>query len=211
MAVEKLFIIYKHTSPSNKVYIGITQQKIHKRFQNGMGYKHNKYFSKAIQKYGWNNFKHEILFDNLSKEEVFKKEIELIAYYKSNNREFGYNLSSGGEFNVPSEDGIKNLIKINTGKRLSKETKSKISQTQKGRIISNETKIKMSLSHKGLIRSESHKINNAIAKYKKVRCIETNEIFDSMKEAQIKYKTNHIHDVCKGKRNLAGGYRWEYV
>ena len=211
MASEKLFIVYKHTSPSNKVYIGITQQRIYKRFQNGMGYKHNKYFNKAIQKHGWNNFKHEILFDNLTKEEACKKEIELIAQYKSNQREFGYNLSSGGEFNIPSEDGIKNLIKINTGKQLSQQTKDKISQTQKGRIISKETRIKMSIAHKGLIRSESHKINNAIAKYKKVRCIETNEIFNSLKEAQKKYKTNHIHDVCKGNRNIAGGYHWEYV
>ena len=211
MPAEKLFVVYKHTSPINKIYIGITQQKLYKRFQNGMGYKNNKYFNSAIQKYGWENFKHEILFDNLTKEDACKKEIELISFYKSNQREFGYNLSSGGEFNIPSEDAIKNLIKINTGKHLSQQTKNKISETQKGRFISNETRIKMSLSHIGLIRSESHKRNNAIAKYKKVKCIETNEIFDSMKEAQNKYKTTHIHDVCKGKRNTTSGYHWEYV
>ena len=90
--------VYKHTSPNGKVYIGITKNINPKtRWDNGNGYPNNKYFTNAINKYGWNNFTHEILFENLSKEEACKKEIELIAKYKSNNPEIGYNLSLGGE------------------------------------------------------------------------------------------------------------------
>lgn len=32
------WIVYKHTSPSGKVYIGITNQPANKRWKNGMGY-----------------------------------------------------------------------------------------------------------------------------------------------------------------------------
>ena len=79
------YIVYKHTSPSNKVYIGITSQTPERRWRkDGKGYKTHIYFWNAIKKYGWNNFKHEVLFSGLTKEEAEQKEIELIAYYKSN-------------------------------------------------------------------------------------------------------------------------------
>nr|DAX47865.1 MAG TPA: intron associated endonuclease [Bacteriophage sp.] len=46
------FIVYKHTSPSNKVYIGITKLNLIKRWQGGKGYINNTYFFRAILKYG---------------------------------------------------------------------------------------------------------------------------------------------------------------
>ena len=54
------------------------------------------YFGNAIKKYGWENFVGEILLDGLTYEEACQKEIELIAKYKSNNSQYGYNISSGG-------------------------------------------------------------------------------------------------------------------
>ena len=63
--------VYKHTNKTNnKVYIGITQQKLEKRWQNGYGYKEQIYFYNAIKKYGWDNFNHELLFDNLTEEQA---------------------------------------------------------------------------------------------------------------------------------------------
>lgn len=91
------YFVYKHTCPNGKVYIGITCQTPSKRWHNGKGYYQNKYFTSAIEKYGWQNIKHEILFDSLTKEQAEAKEIELIAFYKSNQREYGYNISVGGE------------------------------------------------------------------------------------------------------------------
>lgn len=75
--------VYIHISPSNKVYIGITKQNPVKRWRNGLGYKNNIYFYRSILKYGWNNFKHQILYDNLSLEDAKLKEIELICKYNS--------------------------------------------------------------------------------------------------------------------------------
>ena len=48
---------------------------------------------------------------------------------------------------------------------------------------------------------------------KKVRNIDTNEIFKSAQEAGSKYniKPSFITRVCSGKRKTTGGFRWEYV
>lgn len=45
---------------------------------------------------------------------------------------------------------------------------------------------------------------------KKVRCIETGEIFESIKEANEKYK-GHISNVLNGTRKTAGGCHWEAI
>ena len=46
---------------------------------------------------------------------------------------------------------------------------------------------------------------------RQVRCIETQEIFESITEAQKKYKNKHISECCSGKRKTCCGYHWEYV
>lgn len=88
------YIVYKHTSPSGKVYIGITKQSARRRWKYGHGYKHNKYFHNAIMKYGWNNIKHEILISNLSIDEASKLEKELISLYTK--QKLSYNIAEGG-------------------------------------------------------------------------------------------------------------------
>lgn len=141
------YTVYKHTSPSNKVYIGITSMKPKYRWSNGKGYKESCRFYNAIKKYGWDNFKHEILFENLTKEEAEQKEVELIAYYKSNQREYGYNIQNGGNsIGKISEETKKILSELNKeknhpryGKHLSKETKEKISIANKGKKFSETT------------------------------------------------------------------------
>ena len=57
---KKTYTVYCHTSPSGKRYVGITCKSLNSRWQNGKGYLYNKHFYSAIQKYGWENFKHEI-------------------------------------------------------------------------------------------------------------------------------------------------------
>ena len=49
--------------------------------------------------------------------------------------------------------------------------------------------------------------------YKKVLCIETNEVFNSIKEASIskQLQVSHIGEVCMGKRKTHGGYHWQFV
>ena len=91
------YIVYKHTPPSSKVYIGITKfDPKYRWLNNGRGYKTQTTFFNAIIKYGWINFKHEILYKNLSQEQALDKEEELIQQYKSYDRRYGYNISLRG-------------------------------------------------------------------------------------------------------------------
>lgn len=48
---------------------------------------------------------------------------------------------------------------------------------------------------------------------KKIRCIETAEVFESIKEANNKthISNGNIVSCCKGNRNNAGGFTWEYI
>ena len=133
------YSVYAHTCPNNKKYIGITRRTPQERWNKGKGYKNNSHFWGAIIKYGWDNIKHEILFENLTKEEAEAKEIELISFYGTTNREKGYNKDNGG----------------NTVGRFTEETKKKISIAQKGRVFSDETRAKISRSRKGQSPSKS--------------------------------------------------------
>ena len=96
---EKKWTVYKHTTPNGKIYIGITSQKPEKRWASGHGYKKT-YFGNAIQKYGWKNIKHEILFSGLNELDAKEKEVELIEKFKSFEKEYGYNLTKGGDGTV---------------------------------------------------------------------------------------------------------------
>ena len=96
------YYVYKHTSPTGKIYIGITQQHPTKRWGGGANYDYNTHFYNAIKKYGWDSFTHEVLFEGLSREEALEKEKELIQQYDSSNRNKGYNISPGGT--APGEE-----------------------------------------------------------------------------------------------------------
>ena len=60
--------VYKHTFPNGKIYIGITSKKnVKRRWGNGgSGYKDQTYMRNAINKYGWENVKHEILYEEFN-------------------------------------------------------------------------------------------------------------------------------------------------
>lgn len=91
------FIVYSHVNKiTNTTYIGITKRDPKLRWSNGFGYKTNPYFWRAIVKYGWDSFSHNILFTNLTKEEAINKEEELIKYYK--NIGLSYNISDGRDY-----------------------------------------------------------------------------------------------------------------
>lgn len=89
--------VYMHISPNGKKYIGITGRKPKERWQNGKGYSHNEHFSSAIIKYGWDNFSHEILFENLNQDTAKRLEQICILLLRTYDREYGYNKTFGGE------------------------------------------------------------------------------------------------------------------
>ena len=119
MKSDKKYVVYKHTSPNNKVYIGITCKDPLARWAAGFGYQYNDYFWRAIVKYGWINFKHEILFKDLTEAEAKAKEVELIALYNTTDVNYGYNIDLGGDNHFMSEEARKNISEAKKGKRWS--------------------------------------------------------------------------------------------
>ena len=101
------YCVYVHTNKVNgKKYVGITKygNNPNKRWHNGSAYQCNKHFTQAINKYGWNNFSHEILSSNLTEEEAKHFETLLIEKLDLTNPDKGYNLNSGGATMNHSEE-----------------------------------------------------------------------------------------------------------
>jgi group I intron endonuclease len=213
------YILYVHINKlNNKKYIGITCNIPSKRWANGNGYSKCPKFWNSIQKYGWNNFTHEILFTNMSKEEAEQKEIELIKKYKTTDDVYGYNLSNGGSHN---------------GKH-TKETKDKISIANKGKPKPYwkdkhhklETLIKMSIASKGHKRcvgrkcSDETKLKSSQAKENKKKVILqidiiTNKIIKEwigVKKTARYLKVNHssLFGCLNGKQHTCCGFKWIY-
>ena len=88
------WIVYQHISPNGKSYIGITQQDPFKRWKNGSGYYKQKKFYNAIKKYGWENFQHNILKENICEEAASYWEKYYIKEFNSYYN--GYNATEGG-------------------------------------------------------------------------------------------------------------------
>lgn len=132
---EKRYCVYCHTSPSGKKYIGVTCQKPEYRWiSDGSGYKEQPVMWRAIQKYGFENFEHEILMDGLTEEEAIAQEIALIAEYRTKERELGYNQTNGG-------NGVR-------GYTLTEAQRAKLSDRLMGHPVSDETRAKLSLAMK---------------------------------------------------------------
>lgn len=90
--------VYQHVNKINgKIYVGITCRPLNYRSgKNGSGYAGCPIFYAAIQKYGWENFKHTIIQDGLYQKEAEEMERMLITCFDLTNKEYGYNYSEGG-------------------------------------------------------------------------------------------------------------------
>lgn len=219
-----MYTVYKHTNKFNsKVYIGITSQKPEWRWgNNGANYKTSPHFYSAIQKYGWNNFEHEILFTGLTKEEACLKEQELIRLCNSMNKKFGYNQTSGGECCIMSDESKLKLSqsmmgnKNGVGHPCSNEKKRKIRDAQKGRKFTKEHKEKLSkaASKRHIPCSESKKktLSQSYPKKRKIYCEELDAVFESVQECgrQLDIPATNITKLCNGRGKTLKGYHLRY-
>lgn len=88
------YCVYEHIFPNGKRYIGISNNA-EKRWRNGKGYETQPKMARAIKKYGWDNVGHNIVVDNVTKEQAETLERYLIA--ELHTIEDGYNVSTGGQ------------------------------------------------------------------------------------------------------------------
>ena len=162
-------------------------------------------------KYGWDNFSHEILFSGLTKEEAEQKEIELIAMYKSNQREFGYNIDNGGNsVGKMSEETIQKLRNIHKDKDANAERYRKIGESRKGIKFSDEHKEKLSLAKRGKYFGKENPIARAVDQYS--LDMEYIKTWDCLADAERGLKISKAN-ICRAIKynRTAGGFRWRYA
>lgn len=194
-----MWIIYRHVNKiNNKSYIGQTCQKVEKRWHNGYGYSDSPKFWKAICKYGWDNFTHEILEDNIETvEKADERESYWINYY--NSIENGYNINQGGGNHARGEEFSK---RVSEGQKRNwennEERKEKARQYFLNQWQNEEYRNKFIGANNG--------------NSKQIKCIETNIIFNTLKDAAEWANTSrqNITGVLKGRQKTAAGYHWEY-
>ena len=211
---ERNYKVYIHRNKiNNKVYIGITSMKPEHRWEsNGKGYKNNVYFTRSIQKYGWENFEHIILYEGLTKKQAEEKEIELISFYDSTNRDKGYNISPGGS--LRGEEGDKKVSEKLMGHIVTEETREKLRVTSLNYYSNHDN------PRKGYVKNDKEKYIDMMAQKtrKPVEQIDLNtgeviNCFNSLGEvARFLGKSyGNISKVCKGIYKQAYGYGWRYA
>ena len=223
--------VYMHENRFNgKKYIGITSQKPTNRWKNGEGYKQSSRFYSAIQHYGWDGFRHEILFTSLSQEDAESLEIELIAKYQTLDPDRGYNLDPGGGVRHPTEETRRKLSEINTGRKMAQSTKDKIGNAHRGMKRSETTRSRISAaltgkkkspeavahmqaSAKGKVISPEQRERIRKANSKAVQCVETGVVYESATAAGFATGvcSTSISECRNGIRRSAGGYHWRYA
>lgn len=232
--IERQYKLYKHTNMFNKkVYIGITKQPLHRRWRNGKGYKNNPHFYRAIQKYGWDNFQHQLIFQNLTAKEAENLESIIIQYYKSNQRDFGYNIEGGGNINKTVSDETRAKMRRNHadfrgknsvwfGKKHTEETKNKISKYRKENGLSFGEKNPMygKRGEKSPLFGRKHteeskqKMREALKNKNgiKIICLNNNEIYCSIRLAgrKLGLSPSSITKNCKGQIKSVNGFIFKY-
>lgn len=222
---NKKYTIYCHTNKINgKKYIGITCKKLKDRWENGEGYK-GQIFYNAIQKYGWDNFEHEVLMENVSEENIDDLERWYIKHFNSLINENGYNISKGGRFCGNGKS--RKIICLNTGKIYNKIVDAEMDTGLNNSLLTRTCKGKSkycgkmedgtpmlwqyyeeNVDYEKLKNKLFEKIYspNITKSSTKIICLTTNEIFDSIDSACKKYNLfwGNLKKACKGDYAYTG-------
>jgi group I intron endonuclease len=204
--IDKRFIVYMHINRINgKRYVGITSKRPEVRWgKNGAGYKNNSdsHFWNAIKKYGWDNFEHNILMEDLSLSDALKNEFKISKEYKTTNPKYGYNevVGRGGNF-IVSKETRKKYSNASSGKK----------NPMYGKKHTKETLKKLS-DNAHIMSGKENPVSRAV---KGIKIEDGTELtFESANQAAKHFNlfnNGHIIECCRGKRKSCNGYKWEYI
>lgn len=225
----KQWCVYMHTNKINdKKYIGITHLSPELRWLNGKGYQ-NQLFGRAIDKYGWDNFKHDILHTELSQYEAEQIEIDLISLYNTTDKNFGYNVATGGNIGESSRNRLSKTIYqydidgnyINCFNSVSdaavtlKETPCKISLACRYGLNHISCGYRWSYQYQGEKLNKSQMQNSNYRTEIHQYDIDGNYIssYESIMEAEriTGISNSKISACAKGKNAYTKNFRWSYV
>lgn len=186
---------------------------------------HNDYLQKAWNKYGLDCFEF-IVLEYCSADILDEREKYYIKKYDTTNRQFGYNMQTGGqsskELTEDTKEKVKNAVKKSYLVPGRKEIQRKNALKQ---WANPEIKAKIMGKNNGMYGkhhtpetcakiSKLKKARETKKKYpNKVLCIELNKIFDNSREAgkELSIDSTCILKVCRGERKKCGGYHWQFI
>ncbi len=230
-------IIYKATCIiNNKIYIGITTRELSKRKERHIADAFNKEsnlsFHRSLRKHGLENFTWDILEDSIkSKEQLNKRERYWIKKLKSNNAEFGYNLTSGGDGGdtYSNNPRYEEICEKHRQVMLNETPEAKYNRTKKlkGQRRSKSTREKISKARMGIVFTEEHiknigikvresLIGRKIYNIRKVNCLNSDGTFIKTYESaadcarDLNIPKQGIWAVCNNIRKQHKGYKFEY-
>lgn len=238
---DKKYCVYMHTNKiNNKVYVGQTCDKLtHRWGKHGQGYKTQKRFWRAIQKYGWDNFEHIVFAENLTKEDADHMEKLLIALYQTTDKNKGYNITTGGDggaaygennpfYGKHHTEETKQKISIaNTGLRRTDEYRKQKQDSMMGnknhfygKHHTDETRRRIREKRLGTVLSQEtkDKISNALRNSKGIPVIQLT-LYDEFMfaycngaeaERQTEVSQESISRCCNDKQGSAGGFHWMF-
>jgi group I intron endonuclease len=219
---ERNHCVYMHRNKINgKKYIGQAKGNPENRWKKG--YKGCTCFYNAIKKYGWNNFEHLILLDDLTIDEANICEKEFIKLLKTTDRQYGYNIQYGGKngnhsletrakISASNIGKHKNFGKDNYfyGKTHTQETIAIIRAKNIGRAHSQEEKAKRRKSLKGKQAGILHSNIKPVLQFDKNGNFIREWQYINQARDCLGIDPSTIVRCCKGRQQTAGGYIWKY-
>lgn len=220
------YVVYLMTFPNGKRYCGYSSN-IERRWRNENEYKTQKLVYRAIQKYGWNNIKKEIIYVFDNSQDALKQEAICIEQMDLLNTNNGYNMIPGGG-NPPhglqyvSEEGYKKMQE--NGKRLANEIwedkekrafviKRMKEETHKKRMLMSKEELKEKYGKANIGRTSPNakpvlqidlKTNQVINEYPSARQAALSLNLDASSGSNIQRTARGI-----GKSAYGYGWRWK--
>jgi group I intron endonuclease len=164
-------------------------------------------FHLAVHKYGFENFSHYIIDWANDIESAYSKEVFWIAFYKSDNREFGYNIEPGGT-------GSGKHVRVKTKEKISKSIsaenhpRAKLTWVDVNEIRENKdklTRVEQSIKYNVYITAIHKIIHNQSWKISEEEAAKINKIDyrDIEDLTQAKFTWNDINDIRENKDQLS--------
>lgn len=198
---------------TGKLYVGITRLKPEERFHNGEEYRHNKAFYSLIKEYGWDDIEQNIFALNLTKEEAENTEKLLIQKFREQNPELITNRDAGGMHGKHCQETKEIIRKYNVGRGFSPEAIEKIKAARARQVFSEETIQKRAEKNRGKKRSAEFCKKVSERSSKKIKCIENDKVYNSLKEAalDLDLTVSGISQHVNGKFSHVKGKHFEFV